>query len=215
MDVRQIKSMITSALAGVRQGLRGRIQRAKAAKQVILVQVDGLAGERFNDAELFQQPGLRSVPLAGMQAIVIPLGGRSANGVVVAMSNGQAFVADLQPGEVAIFNEVDGEACSVVLRNGRIVDIQCDTLNITASTAVNVTTPTVTLATTTTTINATTAHVAADSVAIDAATTSISGNANVGQTLAAATDVTAAGKSLKGHKHTGVSLGLDKSGPPE
>lgn len=208
MDVRQVKLMISNALAGVRQALRGRLQRANAGKQVILVQADGLAGERFNDAELFQQPGLRSVPLAGMQAIVIPLGGRSANGVVVAMSNGRAFVAGLQPGEVAIFNEVDGEACSVVLRNGRIIDIKCDTLNITAGTAVNVTAPTVTLSTSTT-------HIEADSVAIDADTTDISGNANVGQTLAAATDVTAAGKSLKTHVHTGVAAGLVDSGPPK
>lgn len=213
MDPRQLKQMIANALGSVRQALRGRLQRATAGKQVILVQAEGLAGERFNDAELFQQPGLRSVPLAGMQTIVIPLGGRSANGVVVAMSNGALYITNLQPGEVALFNETDGVANSIILRNGGIIDINCATLNIVASDAVNIHAPTVTLDTTTTTIGATTATIAATTTNIDAATTTISGNVNVAQTLAAVVDLTAAGKSLKAHVHNGVAVGPASSGP--
>jgi phage baseplate assembly protein V len=180
MDARQIKNMIQSALGSVRQALRGRVQRAGGGKQVILAQAEGLAGEVFNNAEVFQQPGLRSIPVEGMQAIVIPLGGRSANGVVVAMSNGSLFVVDLKPGEVAIFNETDGEANSVILRNGRVIDMKCATLNVEASEAVNIKAP---------------------AVSIDAATTDITGNVDVGQTMTADVDVVAAGKSLKGHVH--------------
>ena len=213
MDARQLKQTIATALGSIRQALRGRLQRATATKQVILVQAEGLAGEVFNDAELFQQPGLRSIPIAGMQTIVVPLGGRSANGVVIAMSNGALFITDLAPGEVALFNENDGVASSIVLRNGRIIDINCATLNITASEAVNITAPVVALDTTTTTIGATTATIAAATTNIDAATTNISGHANVAQTLAATVDITAAGKSLKAHVHNGVSPGLSSSGP--
>jgi phage baseplate assembly protein V len=205
MDARQLKKMIASALGSVRQALRGRLQRATGGKQVILVQADGLAGEQFNDAEFFQHPGLRSLPLAGMQAIMIPLGGRSANGVVVAMSNGALFITDLQPGEVALFNENDGVANSIILRNGKVVDITCETLNINASAAVNIHAPVVTLDTTTTTIGATT-------VSIDAPTTTASGNLNVAQTVAGAADVTAAGKSLKAHVHDKVATGFAVSG---
>lgn len=206
MDARTLKKMVTDAIGGVRLALRGRLQRAGGAKQVILVQSDGLAGEQFNDAELFQQPGLRSIPIAGMQTIVLPLGGRSANGVVVAMSNGALFITDLQPGEVALFNENDGVANSIVLRNGRLVEINCATLNINASEAVNITTPAVTMTTSTTAI-------AADTVSIDAPTTTASGNLNVAQTVAGAVDVTAAGKSLKAHVHNGVAAGPANSGP--
>lgn len=212
MDPRQLKQMIANALGSVRQALRGRLQRATAAKQVILVQSEGLAGERFNDAELFQQPGLRSVPLAGMQTIVIPLGGRSANGVVVAMSNGALYITDLQPGEVALFNEADGVANSIILRNGKVIDITCETLNITASAAVNITAPAVTISTTTTSIEATTANIDATTTNISGET-NIGGTANVAQTLAAQVDVRAAGKSLKAHVHNGVAAGMSSSGP--
>ena len=176
MDARQIKKMIQSALGSVRQALRGRLQRAGGGKQVILAQAEGLAGEVFNNAEVFQQPGLRSIPLQGMQAIIVPLGGRSANGVVVAMSNGSLFVADLQPGEVAIFNESDGEANSVILRNGRVIDMKCATLNIEASVAVNIKAPKVALDTDTTTVKASTAT-------IDATTTDITGDVNVDKVM--------------------------------
>jgi phage baseplate assembly protein V len=205
MDARQIKQMVANALGSVRQALRGKLQRATSATHVILVQTEGLAGESFNDAELFQQPGLRSVPLPGMQTIVIPLGGRSANGVVVAMSNGALFITDLQPGEVAVFNENDGVASSIILRNGKVIDITCDTLNITAGVAVNITVPNLTLTTTTTAI-------AASTVAITADMTEIDGAAHVLGTLSADVDLVAAGKSLKAHVHDQVATGSALSG---
>jgi phage baseplate assembly protein V len=207
MDVRAVRQLIDRAVGSVRQALRGRLQRAKAGKQVILVQAEGLAGESFNDAEYFQHPGLRSVPVAGMQTIVLPLGGRSANGVVVAVSNGNLFVADLQPGEIAVFNETDGVASSIILRNGKIIDIKCATLNIEATDAVNVTAPTVQ-------VNTTSTRIAASTVDVDADTTAISGDATVGGTLTAGEDVTGGGKSLKSHVHGNVASGDDESGPP-
>lgn len=208
MDTRTVRQLIGRSIDSVRQAIRGRLQRAAAGKQVILVQAEGLAGEVFNNAELFQQPGLRSVPVAGMQTIVIPLGGRSANGVVIATSNGKLFITDLQPGEVAIFNETDGLANSIILRNGKVIDIKCATLNVQATDAVNITAPTFHVATTTTTIEAST-------VEVDADTTNISGDANVDKTLTATTDVVGGGKSLKSHKHPGIVRGAAISDPPQ
>lgn len=211
MEVRQLKKMISDALGSVRLALRGCLQLSAATKQVILVQTEGLAGETFNDAELFQQPGLRSIPLAGMQTILLPLGGRSANGVVIAMSNGALFIADLKPGEIALFNENDGVANSIVLRNGKLIEINCATLTINASDAVTITTPNLTMATSTTTITA-------DTATIDAPATSITGDADIGgsahvaQALTADVDLVAAGKSLKAHKHSGVAAGSANSG---
>ena len=136
MSPSDVKHIVGKALRSIRQALRGIVSRSVATNQVILAQAIGLNSEQFNGAEIFQQPGLRSNPLAGMQAIIIPLNGKSANGVIVAMSNGKLFVTDLQPGEVAIFNESDGAAVnSIILRNGGIINAVCNTLNVTATQA--------------------------------------------------------------------------------
>lgn len=134
MDPRQIRQMIASALGSVRQALRGKLTRANGAKRVILLQMAGASGEVFNAAELFQQPGFRSIPLTGMQPIIIPLNGNSANGVVVAMSNGALFITNMQPGEVALFNENDGAANCLILKNGKVAELTTTTFNVNAST---------------------------------------------------------------------------------
>ncbi|MDP3841046.1 MAG: phage baseplate assembly protein V [Oxalobacteraceae bacterium] len=206
MEARQIKQMIHNALGSVRQALRGKLERANGAKQIIILQMEGLADEPFNAAELFQQPGLRSIPLAGMQPIIIPLNGSSANGVVVAMSNGALFVANLQPGEVALFNENDGIANSIVLRNGKIAEITCDTLKIKALLGVEIDTPLVTMThaldvaenTKTATINITSAAADASQMAGG---------------LQAAGDITANGKSVHDHTHMVNAVGAQTNPP--
>ncbi|WP_076591974.1 phage baseplate assembly protein domain-containing protein [Herminiimonas arsenitoxidans] len=141
MDSKRIKEMIGSALNSVRSALKGKVKRAVGGKRVIVLQLDGLKGEPFNSTEHFQMPGYRAMPLASMDAVILPMNGRSANSVVVAMSNGALFIADLQDGECAIFNENDGVANSVVLRNGKIMEITCDVLNFKVATSVNFDTP--------------------------------------------------------------------------
>jgi phage baseplate assembly protein V len=208
MDAKQIKLMINNALGSVRQALRGKLQRATGDKQIILLQMEGLAGEPFNGAELFQQPGLRSIPLPGMQPIIVPLNGKSANGVVVAMSNGSLFITDMKPGEVALFNENDGVANSIVLRNGKLIEIKCATLNITATTAVNIDTPKVTMT-----------HdldVAENTKTATFSTTSISANgAHFAGTIKTDGDAIASGVSLVNHLTTGVQPGAGVSNKPQ
>lgn len=141
MDSKRIKEMIGSALNGVRSALKGKVNRAVGTKRVIVLQLDGLNGEPFNSTEFFQMPGYRGMPLANMDAVIAPLNGKSANSIVVAMSNGALFITDLQDGECAIFNENDGVANSVVLRNGKIMEVTCDVLNFKVATSVNFDTP--------------------------------------------------------------------------
>ena len=141
METGRIKAMINKALGSVRQGIRGKLLRSDASKRVMLVQAEGVNGETLNGVEFFQQPGIRSIPLEGMQVIIIPLNGVSANGVVVSMSNGTAHVAGLQPGEVAVFNEKDGQYNSIVLKNGKLIEVTCEQLTINASVGVNINTP--------------------------------------------------------------------------
>jgi phage baseplate assembly protein V len=134
-----IKTLIDRALRGVRQPLRATLTRLGALKRVILAQAAGVDGESFQNAELLQQAGFRSVPLVGTQVVIVPLNGSSANAVIVATANGAKYVADLAPGEVAVFNETDGH--SIVLRNGKLIEINCDTLRINASVGVEINTP--------------------------------------------------------------------------
>jgi phage baseplate assembly protein V len=206
MHPNEIKQLIGRALTGVRSALRGKLVRANAAKRVLLVQSEGAAGEQFNAIEAFQQPGLRSVPLPGMQTVVIPLNGRSAHGVVVAMSNGALYVTDLQPGEVALFNENDGAANSLVLRNGKIAELTTGTYNIKATVGVNFDTPKVTMnhllevAENTQTGTLTVVSTAADA-------------AQIAGGMVAAGDVSGNGKSLSGHTHKTNAIGVQTDPP--
>lgn len=179
----QAKSIAERAAQGVRQALRGTIRRVNAAKRVMLAQVDGLAGESFQDIELYQLPGFRGNPLAGRQVVVMPLNGKSSNAVVVSYANGELYITDLAPGETTIFNETDGH--SVTLRNGKLIEVKCDTLKIDAAVAVQINTPTV----------------------------AISHAVTVGTTLTAATDVIAAGKSGAHHTHRENGAGAQTNQP--
>lgn len=205
IDVRKV---IDRALSGVRQALRGRISRADGSKRVILVQASGVAGENFNATEFFQQPGLRSIPLAGMQPIIVPLNGKSAASVVVAMSNGALFITDLVAGETAVFNENDGVANSLVLRNGKIAELTTGQLNITATEGVHIDTPKVTMT-----------HdmeVAGNSetLTLNVTSTDPEGSQFAGG-IKATGDVIAGTISLKHLKVTGVQHGSDVSGEPQ
>lgn len=141
MDIKAVKAAINGAMSSVRQALKAKSRRAVGTKRVIVLQLDGLSGEKFNTTEMFQAPGFRSMPIAGLDSVIVPMNGKSANGIIVAMSNGALFISDLQDGECALFNENDGVANSIVLRNGKVAEITCDVLNIKALSAVNIDTP--------------------------------------------------------------------------
>lgn len=207
MEARQLKQMISNALRSVRQALRGKITLAAAGKQVILLQAEGVSGETFNGAEYFQHAGFRSVPLANMQPIIVPLNGKSANGVIVACSNGKLFIADLAEGEVAVFNENDGVESSIILRNGRVIDMTCTTLNINASAGVNITTPTVTMSNDLVVGN--NAQVAASTTTSTLSVTSAApGASHMAGGIAADGEITSGGISVPHHTHGNVQNGL-------
>lgn len=229
MQPRDIKSMISGALRGVRQALRGVLVRAKADKRVVIVQMEGLKGESFNDVEFFQQPGFRSIPIGGMQPIIVPLNGNSANSVVVAMSNGKLFITDLQPGEVALFNENDGVANSIILRNGKVIDMTCDVLNINATNEVNIQTTQMTVdASAGVQINTPTVTMSdnldvGDSTTVAnltqtgtfSVTSTASGASHMAGGLVADGEITSQGISLPNHTHSGVESGAGSTGGPQ
>lgn len=193
--IRQVQKQIDRALSGVRQAYRAVIALCASDTPVQLAQVDGLSGETTPDLELFQHYGFTSNPPAGSMAVVIPLGGKTSHGVIVATEHGTR-IQSLKTGETAIYT---AEGDSIVMRNGRVIDITTETLNIKASTAVNIDAPTVNM----------THQLEVQEQITGKGGMSVSGgegveiDANVNVTQ----DVFIGGKGLRHHKHQGDSGG--------
>lgn len=99
-----IDRRISRALAGIRQAFRGVLGLTSNGAASQLAQVEGLAGEGLPDLELFQQFGFSSNPPPGTAVVVLPLGGKTSHGIIIATENGQFRVQGLAPGETAVFN---------------------------------------------------------------------------------------------------------------
>ena len=117
--IREIDDRIGRALGKIRLAFRGVITLVKAAGNVQLLQVDGLAGEQLQDNELFQHYGFTSNPPPGTMAIILPIGGKTAHGVIIATEHG-SYRVDLRSGESAIY---DNQGQKVHLtRDGIVID---------------------------------------------------------------------------------------------
>lgn len=142
---KQTKEVAKGVQDGVRAAFRGILNLVKSGSDIQQVQVSGLADETIQDLELMQQFGFTSVPPAGTQAVVIPIGGKTTHGIIVATENGSFRVKNLKSGETAIY---DSSGSTIILKNGRVIDIECDSFNVkckqyqvTASDGANFVTP--------------------------------------------------------------------------
>lgn len=138
MTNKLIDARIARALSRRRGPFRARLKRINTAPGVSMVQCVGVNGEVLPDLELMQQYGLTSHPLGETQAVVLPLGGKTSQGVIIATEDGQYRIKQLAPGEVAIYSH-NGD--SVVLKNGRVIEITTETLRINATIKVEMNTP--------------------------------------------------------------------------
>ncbi|WP_232551165.1 phage baseplate assembly protein V [Klebsiella michiganensis] len=118
----QVDLRIRAALRGIRLAFRGRLTRVKSDLSIQQVQVNGLAGEKLQDAELFQHFGFTSCPPAGTQCIVLPIGGQTSHSIIIATENG-AYRLQVASGEMAIYSD---EGAYVHIKKGRIVETECD-----------------------------------------------------------------------------------------
>ena len=114
-------------LAKLLRPLRNALQNmvARAVVQVVndgaklqLVQLGVLDGETREAIERFQEYGFTSVPLSGAEAVVLFVGGRRDHGLVIAVDARRYRKKDLEPGEVALYNDAGR---FVLLKSGRIV----------------------------------------------------------------------------------------------
>lgn len=119
----KIKQTAQSVSSSAREAFRGVLNLISSADNIQKVQVSGLADETISDAEFMQQFGFTSVPPAGTQVVVIPVGGKTTHSVIVATENGSFRVKNLQGGEVAIY---DQSGSTIILKQGRVVEVDCD-----------------------------------------------------------------------------------------
>jgi phage baseplate assembly protein V len=107
----------------VRQAFRGRLTLVQSGEPIQRVQLSGLADETLQELELMQHFGFTSHPPPGTEAIVMPLGGNTSHGIVIATENGRLRIVNLAPGETAIYSD---EGAKVVIKKGRIIEADCD-----------------------------------------------------------------------------------------
>jgi phage baseplate assembly protein V len=118
--------------------VRGTVILADAARKLQTLQVRLTAGEIKDGAEHFEAYGFTSHPQAGAEVLTAFLGGDRSHAVVLVASDRRYRIKELQPGEVAIYTD---EGDRIHFKRGRIIDIETETLNIKASTAVHFDTP--------------------------------------------------------------------------
>lgn len=127
----EIDKRINRALTGIRQAFRGVLTLTASDSGVQFVQADGLAGESLQDMELFQHYGFTSNPQPGTMAVVLPIGGKTSHGIVIATEHGSYRLKSLKPGEVALYTD---EGAKVVLKRGRVIETDCDVFRVNCKT---------------------------------------------------------------------------------
>lgn len=204
-----IQQKAQGAVDEIRQAFRGVLHLVKSADNIQKVQASGLADETLQDVELMQQFGFTSVPPANTQAVILPIGGQTTHGIVIATENGSLRVKNLQGGEVAVYDE---SGSSIVLKKGRLIEIDCDVLKINAATKVDISSP---LVETDQVFTAQGQINGNGGMAVQGGSgASFTGNVEQrGGSFTTDGDVEAGAISLRNHKHTGDSGG--KTSKPE
>lgn len=129
-------------MARLRQPFRGVLHRHDGTQDNPLTQITGLAGETANRVEMMQQFGFTSHPPAGTHCIILPLGGKTAHGIVIATENGQHRARSLAEGETVIYNS---HGDNVRLLADGTIEINCQKLVINAAQSVQINSPQVNL----------------------------------------------------------------------
>jgi phage baseplate assembly protein V len=182
-----IRREVDRGLRGVRSAFRGVMRGITRTTQVQRARFGGLAGEELADAEVMQHFGFSSAIPEGADVIVVPVGGRTAQSVVIASELGSVRIQLGATGETVIYSQWGDR---VHLRQDRSILIQ-------AAGQVNVQAPLATFS---------------GNVQI-AGNLSVTGT-TTGTGAATFSGVTGAGVTLQAHVHSGVQPGGGNTGGP-
>lgn len=155
--------------ARIRGLQEGKIQRGR---------VESTDNDVKDDAERMQDYGLASNPVDG-QGLALTIGGHT---IIVRMDR-LAERPQLAAYEVAVWHK---EGHKITLREGKLIEVDCDTLKVNATVKVEFNTPLVTN----------------------------SGNVTAQGRVTGVAGVTGAGIDVEDHGHTGVQTGPGTSGGP-
>jgi phage baseplate assembly protein V len=106
MSPDMLRRMVDRSMARERPAFRAVLTAINTKPPIALIQADGVAGEQLQDNELMQHYGYTSAPPAGTQAVVIPLGGKTAHGIIIATEHTSYRMKALKTGEVAIYDNL-------------------------------------------------------------------------------------------------------------
>ena len=107
---KEMDARIDRALSRVRAAFRAVLTALTTDGPVVLLQADALAGEALQDNELMQHYGFTSAPPPDTMCIVLPVGGKTAHGVIVATEHGRYRVKGLTSGEVCVYTKLNANA---------------------------------------------------------------------------------------------------------
>lgn len=139
--INEIDKRIGRAMARIRQAFRGVGTRVNSTAPVQLVQGEALAGEQLQDNELMQHYGYTSNPPAGFMYVAVPVGGKTAHGIMIATEHGSYRLKGLQSGEVALYTD---EGDKIVMKRGRLIEVTTQTLRVNAGVAIELNAPLIT-----------------------------------------------------------------------
>lgn len=140
MSADMTSRMIDRAMNRVRLAFRAVLTSIDTTPPIALVQADGLAGEQLQDNELMQQYGYASAPPEGAQLVVIPIGGKTAHGIIIATEHATYRMKGLESGEVALYDDLGQSVhltrAGMVLNGGGLPVMIVNTPSVTADTPI-------------------------------------------------------------------------------
>lgn len=111
---------VNKAMGRVRTAFRAVLTALDRDAPIMLAQAEGLSGEQLQDNELMQHYGYTSAPPDGAQMVVLPLGGKTAHGIIIATEHIQYRLKSLERGEVALYDDLG--QCVRLTRTGIVID---------------------------------------------------------------------------------------------
>lgn len=116
----QLKKQMNHAAGNIRQAFRGVLTANNSGSPTQLSQISGLADENISELELMQHFGFTSNPPSDTDVVVLPLGGKTSHGVIIATENGNYRIKSLPSGATAVY---DRSGTKIVLNNDGTIDV--------------------------------------------------------------------------------------------
>lgn len=108
---------------------RGIVAYVSNASATQKMQIRVLANEVLEDVERLEEYGFTSYPLSGAELVALFMGGRRQHGIVIKAHDRRYRPTDLAEGEVCIYTNEDGSGHRIHFKNGRGIDIKCNSID--------------------------------------------------------------------------------------